>query len=126
MIRSARRSAQVSALMGRGRGARALAGILLAFQFFASAGIPVLDARTDHADQVVAHIEDAQHSGCPVAHDPETCQICQVFAGGVLPASGATAAMCAPRARRFPPNPVHARIALAFLAGNTSRAPPIA
>ncbi len=53
---------------------------LAAFAAF-NVGIPLLDARMEHASNVVVHVEDAGATSCPVEHAPE-CLACQVVNGG--------------------------------------------
>jgi hypothetical protein len=106
--------------------ARVLAGMLLVLQVFVVGAIPVLDAGTDHTEQVVVHIEDAQHSDCPASHDAESCQLCQAISSlrGVPSSAGAMPQPTGPRAVALPLDVVEGAPALGFLSGNSSRAPP--
>lgn len=122
----ARHAVAATAQLGRGTLGRLLAAVLLVLQVFVVGAVPVLDAATDHVDQVVVHVEDAQQGDCPASHDAEDCQLCQVLSAvrGMLADSGP---MAVPMVTRALPQPVDAedRVpALVFLAGNSSRAPP--
>ncbi len=61
----------------RGLLARVLVGGWLLLQIGLVAAVPVVDARVGHADQVVAHWEDASDTSCPPLHDTAVCQLCQ-------------------------------------------------
>lgn len=62
--------------------ARALGGLWLAIYLLIGTAAPVLDARADHSDRVVAHWEDAGESNCPISHADSACRICQLLTGG--------------------------------------------
>jgi hypothetical protein len=90
------------------------------------AAIPVADAFAGHTDEIVAHWEDAERSDCPAEHPAGDCQICQLLVSGrALPAPSATPAFEGARETRLPNG--HDRIVAAatFLAGHSSRAPPL-
>jgi hypothetical protein len=126
MSTPSRRSAISAALAGRGLMARMLAGMLLVLQVFVVGAVPVLDAGTDHTEQVVIHIEDAQNSDCPASHDAEDCQLCQALSSlRAIPGSaGALPQPTGPRAVSLPMDVLVGAPALVFLSGNSSRAPP--
>lgn len=63
--------------LGRAGLARVVVGVWLAVHGFSVTAVPVADALAGHADEVVAHWEDAQDTSCPPQHDPATCQLCQ-------------------------------------------------
>jgi len=116
-----------SALRGRGALARVLSGLWLLLYVGMVAGAPVADGLVDHHETVVVHIEDADGGDCPTSHGPEACEICQLVNGlrAVLaPASldiefAAAEASVASGARGTAP------VALTFLDGRSSRAPPL-
>jgi len=112
---------------GRGRVARALAGLWLLFYVGLVGASPVADAFVDHGSDVVVHVEDAEGGHCPASHGDQLCEICQ-FATGLralqseadvsLSAAGRASAL-APGARGT------AAVELHFLDGRSSRAPPL-
>jgi len=126
MSTTSRHSALAAALLGRGLMARVMAGMLLVLQAFVVGAVPVLDAGADHSEQVVVHIEDSQNNDCPVSHDAEDCQLCQVLSAirGLPGGSGAMPQPTGPRAAAPPMDVWEGAPALVFLSGNTSRAPP--
>lgn len=106
--------------------ARVMAGMLLVLQGFVVGVVPVLDTAADHSDEVVVHIEDAQHNDCPSSHGADDCQLCQVLSSlrGLPGVVGALPQPTGPRAVAVPLDVVDGAPALGFLAGNSSRAPP--
>jgi hypothetical protein len=106
--------------------ARVLATIWLFTYAALVAGVPILDAATDHSDRVVAHWEDANDSSCPPLHDPGACLLCQqVGAGGRIPAERQL--VVARRAATGTPSPDTQRRAPRSVAAavHSPRAPPV-
>jgi hypothetical protein len=103
-----------------------MAGVWVVLHLLLVAGAPVLDAAVGHADQVVAHWEDADGGDCPASHGADQCQLCQsvvkaraLSGGDAAPAiPESSEQLRAERARAATPT-------FAFLDGHSSRAPPL-
>ena len=107
--------------------ARAAAGVWLLLHLFMVAAIPVADGAVSHTDRVVVHIEDADGGNCPASHGPEHCTLCQ-YAHGLraLPGTAESAPAALPAAEQAPIAARQTRpVAASFLAGHSSRAPPV-
>ena len=96
----------------------------MALHLLVVAAVPLADAQTLHADEVVAHWE-SEGAECPTSHGADDCQLCQLLvAGRALPAATA-APIVAPRlAERIPSGLELAAVPAAHLDGLGSRAPP--
>ncbi len=106
---------------------RLAAVLLLAFQVFGTAAVPVLDGALTHVAEVVVHIEDAGQRDCPVSHHAADCGVCQMVQHGrALPAEPAVLpAVAAALGERPASRDIVAHGATAGRA-NGSRAPPTA
>lgn len=110
----------------RGPLARLLAGLWVVVHLLVVAAVPVADAFAGHADEIVAHWEDAEQSDCPAEHAAGDCQLCQLLVTGrALPASSATPSLVGAEASRIPVGHDRAALAASLLAGHSSRAPPL-
>lgn len=109
---------------GRGPLARVLTGLWMALHLLVVAAVPLADAQTLHADEVVAHWE-SEGAECPTSHGADDCQLCQLLvAGRALPATATAPALPARPAARIPSGLELAAVAAAHLDGLGSRAPP--
>jgi len=111
-------------MTGRRGAVRVLAAVwLVAFAAF-NVGIPLLDARMEHAAESVVHWEDAGATSCPVAHSPE-CLACHVAtsARGIAPERPALAIANTSSTTASPAATIGVR-ALSARAVPSTRAPP--
>jgi hypothetical protein len=91
------------------------------------AAVPIADAHMGHTAEIVAHWEDAEQSNCPASHTAGDCQLCQVLVSArALPAQSATPIFMKAEGSRLPIGHERAVFAASFLAGHSSRAPPLA
>jgi hypothetical protein len=110
----------------RGPFARLLAGVWMVVHLLIVAAVPVADAHMGHTDEIVAHWEDAEQSDCPASHPAGDCQLCQVLVSArALPAQSATPVLLAAEGSRLPAGYERVALAASFLAGHSSRAPPL-
>ena len=110
----------------RGTLARLFAGLWMVVHLLIVAAVPIADAHMGHTDEVVAHWEDAEQSDCPASHPVGDCQLCQVLVSArALPAQSATPMFMEAEGSRLPIGHERAVFAATFLAGHSSRAPPL-
>jgi hypothetical protein len=109
--------------------ARAVAGVWMLLHLLVVAGIPVVDGLAEHDSPTVAHIEDLGNTDCPTQHAGHgACDLCQIVKSGRvavasvpgLPVPAVTSVATPTRDR------ANAPVALVFLDGRSSRAPPLA
>lgn len=111
----------------RGPWARVLTGLWMLLHLAVVGGAPLADGLVDHEAAAVVHVEDADGGDCPTPHDAEGCHLCQLAHGlrAVLvepptATAPALAQSVQPTAERL-----DASSSLAFLAGRSTRAPPL-
>ena len=110
----------------RGAVSRVLTGVWMALYLLVGAALPVADAQTSHADEVVWHWEDSERNDCPASHAADHCGLCHLVLGGrALPASATATLVPMDRRSEAPEGAAQVTPRLAFLDGRSSRAPPL-
>ncbi len=111
----------------RGGFARVLLGVWSALYLLVAAAAPVADGFVDHSTEIVVHVEDADGGHCPASHGSEACDLCHLLQGArAVPPSAPSIASVVdrdPASAYATGDDVPAQ--LAFLAGHSSRAPPV-
>lgn len=106
---------------------RVVAVLLLVFQAFGTAAVPVLDGALSHVAEVVVHFEDAGQQDCPVSHHAADCGVCQMVQHGrALPAARTELPVIVAALGERPAARDVAAAGSADARANGSRAPPTA
>lgn len=109
----------------RGPFLRVVSSVVVALQLFFGGAVSVLDAQTAHGDRTPVHIEDARQHDCPVPHDADACQLCQLLSSSrSVSTSTVMPALAVSTAAQAPDVASEIRRRVAPTAGHGSRAPP--
>lgn len=109
--------------------ARAVAGVWMLLHLLVVAGVPVVDGLADHESPSAAHIEDLGNTECPTQHAGHgACDLCQIVKSGRVSVAAVTALPVPSLTTTATPtrDRANAPVALVFLDGRSSRAPPLA